>query len=229
MSPPGQHPSAPANDAPNAPGASAGPVPGSRPESSTATALARSHIISPQPEGGPLLTDRLEELERQLRASYQFFAQETAANRVPSQASEWLLDNFYVVQQATRQIREDMPKGFYSQLPKLAATPLKGHPRVYAMARTMTESDHGTLDLERVKRFVQDYQRITPLTMGEIWALPTMLRMGLVECLVGTLAQIRGASGVPEGDPSAAQSPPPTVPEESAVGDCILSLRAVAN
>jgi cyclic beta-1,2-glucan synthetase len=36
---------------------------------------------------------------------------------------QWLLDNYYLVQQVIRQVRQDMPPGFYRQLPVLAEAP----------------------------------------------------------------------------------------------------------
>ncbi len=59
-----------------------------------------------------------------------------------SHAAEWMLDNFYLAQQSLRQIREDMPRGFYRQLPKLVAGPLQGYPRIYDVAqRLVADSD----------------------------------------------------------------------------------------
>ena len=54
-----------------------------------------------------------------------------------SEAAEWLPDNFYLVQQTCRQIREDMPASFYRQLPKRDAGLLQGYPRVYAIAQKL--------------------------------------------------------------------------------------------
>ena len=52
-------------------------------------------------------------------------------------ASEWVLDNYYIIRQALRQISEDLPPGYYQQLPKLTGGPLKGLPRIYAIARSI--------------------------------------------------------------------------------------------
>ncbi|HEX9028876.1 MAG TPA: hypothetical protein VF823_06865, partial [Anaerolineales bacterium] len=70
-----------------------------------------------------------------------------------SYAAEWVLDNDYIVQQALRQVAEDLPAKFYRQLPKLAAGPLAGQPRVYALARWLIETENARLDLGRVMEF----------------------------------------------------------------------------
>src|SRR3989304_5592336 len=87
-----------------------------------------------------------------------------------SEAAEWLPDNFFLVQQTCRQIREDMPSSFYRQLPKLNAGPLQGYPRVYAVAQKLIVMRKARLDLDRITRFVQLYQDLAPLTTGELWA-----------------------------------------------------------
>ena len=107
-----------------------------------------------------------------------------------SEAAEWLPDNFYLVQQTCRQIREDMPSSFYHQLPKRDAGPLQGYPRVYAIAQKLIVMGKAQLDLEHITRFVHLYQNLTQLTMGELWALPVMLRLGLVEFLAQSVSRI---------------------------------------
>ena len=88
-----------------------------------------------------------------------------------------------MLQQTLRQIREDMPFGFYRRLPKLGAGALAGYPRVYGIARELIEISQIQLDMNMVKWFVHLYQDIKPLTTGELWALPVMLRLALIESL----------------------------------------------
>ncbi|NIV35749.1 MAG: hypothetical protein GWN58_41740, partial [Anaerolineae bacterium] len=152
-----------------------------------ASRLAVSHFASRRP-GIPLL-DRVEAQEALLREAYEYHLQESEAQGVLTHAAEWLLDNFYLVQQAARQIGEDMPKGYYRRLPKLDASPLEGCPRIYALAQELVRYGQGRIDLDRVTRFVRTYQRFTRLTMGELWALPTMLRLATLDLLTQAIVQ----------------------------------------
>ncbi len=192
--------------------------------------LAESHAVSRRPRRGPPLLDRLREQEALLRDAYQHFAGASEAQIALSYAGEWMLDNFYVVQQALRQIREDMPEGYYRRLPKLDTSPLEGYPRIYALVREITGYCEGHLDLDRVTRFVQAYQRVTPLTMGELWALPTMLRLGVLECLTRAVASITGLqTDGSEGLSDAVAGPSAgDLDNEAIVANCILSLRTLA-
>ncbi len=118
-----------------------------------------------------------------------------------SQAAEWMLDNFYLAQQSLRQIREDMPRGFYRQLPKLAAGPFQGYPRIYAIAQELVASSDARLDLEQVQRFVWLYQDARLLTTGELWALPVMLRHSVLTVLTQAAVQITPHPGAPTASP----------------------------
>lgn len=205
--------------------------------------LAAGHTVSRRPGSEPALLDRLQEQGEILRDAYEYFVQVSEAQEALSYAAEWLLDNFYVVQQALRQVREDMPKGYYRQLPKLDTSPLEGYPRIYALAREIIGYCEGHLDLDRVTRFVQTYQRVTPLTMGELWALPTMLRLGILELLTQTVARVMGMQAYGEDSPLVVSLPDEQGPEpdfaglsraieglahEAIVANCIRSLRTLA-
>jgi cyclic beta-1,2-glucan glucanotransferase len=169
------------------------------------------------------LFDRLRNMELLVRdATAQF--RETSTKEPLSYAAEWMLDNFYMVLQSLRQIREDMPPGFYRQLPKLATGPLEGHPRIYAVAQELVATSGAHLDMDRVKRFVHLYQDITPLTMGELWALPAMLRLGILDCLVQTVGRIIGL----QGDNALPVMTLTHVKDDEIVASCIISLRTLA-
>jgi len=178
----------------------------------------------------------IEQLAAQERLLDQAVAQfRSPDDRLPSYAAEWLLDNLYVVQGAIRQIREDMPRGFYRKLIKLAvySGELSGIPRIYAIAQEFISSERARLDpvdIERASRFMQLYQDVqraddVPLTMAELWALPVMLRLSVLEYLAQTIAKI---TGLPF-DPLPVSPPLPAgVPDEEIVANCIISLRALA-
>lgn len=141
-----------------------------------------------------------------------------------SYAAEWMLDNFHLVRQASRQAREDMPPGFYRQLPKLTEGPFRGFPRIYAVAHELIVTSGAHLHMDRIERFVHLYQDITPLTMRELWALPALLRLGILECLAQGLGRITGLSRT--SSLPALVLPP--LNDDEIVANCILSLRTLA-
>ncbi|MCJ7549926.1 MAG: hypothetical protein MUQ30_09625, partial [Anaerolineae bacterium] len=170
-------------------------------------------------------------LPRYLQAQEELFRaatrqlQSKSSTQSLSKAAEWLPDNFYLVQQACRQIREDMPSSFYHELPKRDAGPLQGYPRVYAVAQKLIVMSKAQLDLEHITHFVQLYQNLAPLTMGELWAVPVMLRLGLVEFLAQSVSRI---TDLPRTDSLATLTLPHTIIGDETVANCITSLRMLA-
>jgi cyclic beta-1,2-glucan synthetase len=191
--------------------------------------LAESHVVFRHPPTpAPSLLKRVRKWKLLLHDAHEHFGQMPDAQRALSYTAEWLLDNFYVVQQALRQVREDMPAHYYRQLPKLGTSSLKGYPRVYALAQAVIGHCAGHLDLERVTQFVHAYQQRTPLTMGELWALPVMLRLASLERLTRTVARVIGR---PEWNDEEHPAPVPSLSDltdDAIVANCILSLRMLA-
>ncbi len=103
--------------------------------------------------------------------------------RTITPAAEWLVDNFHIVDDQVRQIREDLPRRFYRELPKLAGGFLQGYPRVFGIAWAFVAHTDSRFEPEALRRFVRAYQRVQPLTIGELWAVPITLRILLVENL----------------------------------------------
>jgi cyclic beta-1,2-glucan synthetase len=98
-------------------------------------------------------------------------------------AAEWFVDNFHIVDAVVRQVREDLPPGFYRQLPKLAEDPLQGYPRVLGLAWAFVAHTDSRFEPDTLQRFVRRFQRVQPLTIGELWAVPIAIRIVLVENL----------------------------------------------
>jgi len=97
--------------------------------------------------------------------------------------AEWLADNFYIVEDVLREVRRDFPQGYDRELPKLDDDPVLGYPRVYAIALSLVAHTDAELDETRITRYIQLFQEVKPLTIGELWALPTMFRLVLIENL----------------------------------------------
>ena len=168
-----------------------------------ASALALGHAVLPTkrtnpkaprlPARQPPLPQRIPLLTRYLRSVHAQLTTTADEALAASYAAEWLLDNFYAVEQALRQVAEDLPLHYYQQLPKLGApAALIGYPRVYAIARAFLAFEEYQFDLERFVRFVLAYQQQNPLTMGEGWALPILLRFVLLEDLALAAQRVAG-------------------------------------
>src|SRR6059036_317156 len=166
-----------------------------------AESLAAAQAVMRQPRRGRRLLQRVEHNGRVLRESYRVIANAIREERAITPAAEWLVDNFHVVDEQLREIRDDLPPGFYRELPKLAEGPLAGYPRVYGIAWAFVAHTDSRLDPESLRRFVRAYQRVQPLTIGELWAVAITLRVVVVENL-RRLAEsiVRGRAARQEAD-----------------------------
>ena len=151
--------------------------------------LARQHTIAParrpgwikRRTQGPLLS-RLDATERALVLARDTLAAASAAGADVGPAGAWLLDNFFVVAEQLPEIRAMLPAGYYQELPKLAGDGARaGYPRIYDVVLELIAHSDGRLDEPSVSQMIAEYQRVTPLTLGELWAIPAMLRMGYLE------------------------------------------------
>jgi cyclic beta-1,2-glucan synthetase len=129
------------------------------------------------------LRRRLRDNNRTLLAAYRAIAAAIREERAITPAAEWLVDNFHVVEDQIRELRDDLPQGFYRQLPKLVDGPLAGYPQVFGLAWAFVAHTDSHFDPQTLCPFVRTYQRVQPLTIGELWAVPIALRLVLVENL----------------------------------------------
>jgi cyclic beta-1,2-glucan synthetase len=120
---------------------------------------------------------------RVLREAYTGLTEDARGAEPPVPAAEWLLDNYHVISAAILDVRHDLPSSFYRRLPAIVADEFEGLPRIHAMAMELTRLSAGRLDAQRLQRFVATFQSIAPLTIGELWAWPSALKLALIEHL----------------------------------------------
>ncbi len=151
--------------------------------------LAESHQLGS--EGAPdRLLKRLAENEGVLIGACNLLTAAVKANRRIAPAGEWLLDNFYLIEEQIRTARRHLPKGYSRELPRLRNGPSVGLPRVYDLALETIAHGDGRIDLESLSGFVAAYQTASLLKLGELWAIPIMLRLALIENLRRVAARI---------------------------------------
>ena len=143
---------------------------------------------SPTTQGSAMhLKWRFRATRKQIQKAYATLAEGVEQKRDPSPAEMWLLDNSHVVEGQLREIDEDLPRGYLIKLPRLSRGPMRGYPLVYAICLDYLRHTDCHLDFGSLSRFVDAYQSERVLTIGELWAVPIMLRLGLV-LAVGALA-----------------------------------------
>ena len=143
--------------------------------------LAQTQTLAPDPGRAQPLSSRLDKSAEVLEDAYYTLTSAAHSDARPVGSEDWLRDNFHVVQDQIRAIKQDLPRKYYLELPKLAGGPFEGYPRVYVLARELVIHTAGRFDLQTLIGFATAFQRGAPLSIGEIWAIPIMLRFALVE------------------------------------------------
>jgi len=137
-----------------------------------------------------LLLGRLDDNEAVIAHSCERLTNATRRKRRITPAGEWLLDNFYLIEEQVRLARRHLPKGYSRELPRLDNGASAGLPRVYDIALEIIAHGDGRIDTAGLHRFIHAYQEVTPLKLGELWAIPIMLRLALIENLRRVAARV---------------------------------------
>ncbi len=150
------------------------------------TPLTLPHLFEESP-----VARALERAQKHLTASH-------AGEATLPKTVEWFLDNYYLIRRVARQVDEDLPSGFVRHLPRCASGPSNGLLRIDAVARALVAKSSLELDAVALQRFVEAYQEVTPLTIAELWALPTLLRTSVLQRLLQFLDELHtlGAEGL---------------------------------
>jgi cyclic beta-1,2-glucan synthetase len=151
--------------------------------------LAKTHKLSSHRKQDQML-GRLDDNEKTLLEVRELLTEGDNTEYLITPGGEWLIDNFYLIEEQIRIAKRHLPKGYSENLPQLANEKFSGISRVYDIALQIISHSDGRIDLENLSNFVKAYQTITPLQMGELWAIPIMLRLALIENLRRLSAQL---------------------------------------
>ena len=150
-----------------------------------ASSLAEQHHgqVAPSRRGSPKLFSRFEENNQLLEVCYQELISAAQNRESLTSGAEWLLDNYHIIEAQVRNIRRDFPRSYYHSLPKLLNGDYRDYPRVYHFAVELVSRTDANIDTELLNRFIGGYQAVSVLASGELWAIPIMLRITLIENL----------------------------------------------
>jgi len=123
---------------------------------------------------------RLTEHADRLRVAYLAAAEDVHGGEPLPPAAEWLLDNFHMVEAEVRNVRHDLPKGYHRRLPRVATSSADDLTRIELLADDLLAHSDGRLEVARVTRYLAAFQAVAPLSIGELWAWPSVLKLALL-------------------------------------------------
>ncbi|NLL20081.1 MAG: hypothetical protein GX262_13870, partial [Clostridia bacterium] len=145
--------------------------------------IAKSHKTASQLKTGRVLLKRLEANYSRLSSIYRYLNEKAKDSEQLSPASEWILDNYYIIEEQAKDARQILKQERFAKLRVLDEGYLKGYPRIYAIALELISHTDGRLEQAELIDFLKSYQEHRVLSMAEIWSLPLMLRVALLEYL----------------------------------------------
>ena len=144
--------------------------------------ISEAHEIALE-RGENKLLKRLDENEAILIAVYDLLSATLEKKLNIAPAGEWLIDNFYLIEEQVRIAKKHFPENFSKELPRLKSGPYSSYPRIYCLALELISHSDGRLHRNSLNRYILAYQSKVDLTLGELWAIPIMLRLSLIENL----------------------------------------------
>src|SRR6056297_621936 len=137
----------------------------------TAKRIAKSQHYTDRDKPLVSIQEELEEAREILINAYREFAGAVKSNQEITPAAEWLIDNYYIIQEQFVQIRNDFPVSYQKSIPRLIKGPLKGYPRIYELIQNIVLYNDNVVEIPTLTEAVHAYQEETTLKIGEIWAI----------------------------------------------------------
>lgn len=143
--------------------------------------IASTHSASKKTSSKRKLIKSLDKSYRSILKAYEYIDREAKNRRDMVPAAEWMLDNIYLIEKEYKDIKQNMPNSYYNGLPIIENGLLKGYPRVYSIAIELISHSDGRVNENTLEGFIEAYQSHSVLTSGELWALPIMVRIALIQ------------------------------------------------
>ncbi len=148
-----------------------------------AVLIAADHQVDDKPVRNAQLLKSLELARLRVRQVCSDLSAATRLEQSATPAAEWILDNEYIIEEGVRDVLLNLPKTFYQKLPMLSIAPYQGLPRIYGLAKEFVSHAGLHLERENILAFIAAYQTVRTLSIGELWAIPQMLRIALIESI----------------------------------------------
>jgi hypothetical protein len=152
--------------------------------------LAKTQKVSSTYHNPKRIKPILEDSKQILIQTYRTLSKSVKSEKEISSASIWLMDNFYIIQEQIVEISVDFPRAFQKSVPVLLEGEYKGYPRIYEVIRNILIHTDNVLDNEALLEYIQAYQKEETLKLGELWAIPIMIRLFLIQILAEKASQI---------------------------------------
>jgi cyclic beta-1,2-glucan synthetase len=152
--------------------------------------LARLHNWLGLKKKGKSLLTTIKKQSTYIRESYPKINEYYYKTEDHIPAAEWYLDNYYLIKELIDELTTDLSKQFESKLRYLGSGDLAGLPRVYLLVSEYLKGREQEINFAELKEYVKNYQTEAPLLSAEIWAIPIMIKIIMLEKIFYQVEQI---------------------------------------
>lgn len=142
-------------------------------------ALAHTVVFGSKIVNWPLV--RVNDNYNFIKTLYEELNDEVRQKKAVTPSAEWLLDNYYIIENQIQYIRKNLIKNDYRNLPKIKTGPLRGNTRALAIAMEFVTIMDGQIEEESLLRYLKAYQTHSILFDREIRIMPMMIQIALLE------------------------------------------------
>ena len=96
-------------------------------------------------------------------------------------AGEWILDNFYIVEESVRQIEKEITLKKYTNFVGIQNGKYTGFARIYVLANEIVAYTDNRITGENLEKYLQAYQTKKTLNMEEIWNIGVFLQIAIIQ------------------------------------------------
>lgn len=152
--------------------------------------IAKNHLKCKKKKGSSLLFKRLDENFKFISKTYLTLSEYSKNGQPLCAGADWLLDNFYIIEEQYKELKHNSNAKFIKKINILKEGYYKNYPRVFILAIELISHTDGRIDKKQIIDFINSYQYISPLSMGEIWSLSLMIKIALIENIRHTCEKI---------------------------------------
>ncbi len=142
---------------------------------------AEEHIISKKSEKITYPIQKVQENFRNIFKTYQLLNEHLRLGIKIHSAGEWLLDNFYVIEETTKNIEKSLTLKKYMKLPGIANGKYAGYARIYVLASEIVAFSDESITEEKIIKAINDYQTRKILSMEEIWNIGIFMEIAIIQ------------------------------------------------
>jgi len=143
--------------------------------------VASEHILQAKSNKDTYPIPRLEENFKQITKTYDILNSNLKLGINIHPAGEWLLDNYYIIEETYRTIKKELSLKKYTNFVGIQNGEYEGFARIYVLASEIVGYTDGRIDGDKLKSFLNAYQNKKTLGMEEIWNISVFLNISLIE------------------------------------------------